>query len=100
MQTLPNKSQGEAKVITFDFTKELAEGTTLSSPTVAKSVISGTDPGAAGLTVGSASVAGSLVQALVSAGVEGAVYKLLARATASNGEVHEIAARLGIGEPA
>jgi len=94
MHTLPAKTPSEAKLVTFDFTTEAVAGNTLSGPTVAKALISGSDPGAASLTVGSAAAVGLQVQALVSGGVDGCVYQLTCTADASNGERHQIIARL------
>lgn len=96
MYTLPAKTPSEAKLVTFDFTTEAVAGNTLSGPTVAKALISGNDPGAASLTVGSAVAVGLQVQALVSGGVDGADYQLTCTATASNGEVHQILAVLAV----
>lgn len=94
MYTLPAKTPTEAKLVTFDFTTEAVADNTLSSPTVAKALISGDDPAAVGLTVGAAVAVGLQAQALVSGGVDGAVYRLTCTATASNGEVHQIIARM------
>lgn len=102
MTKLPAKSTAEAKRITFDFSKEAATGSTLSSPVTSKATLAGSDPGAAGLTMGSASVlpGTQLVQVLVSAGINGVVYKVGCRVNASDGEVHELFGRLPIGEQA
>lgn len=94
MYLLPPKTPLETKLITFDFAGDAAGGTTLSSPTVTKTTLSGNDPGAVGLTITGVAVAGQTVTCLVAAGVEGASYRLVAKATASNSEVHELAARL------
>jgi len=94
MYTLPAKTPTEQKLITFDFTTEAVVGNTLSSPTVAKALLSGADPGAASLTVGSVAVGALQVQAMVSGGIDDAVYQLTCTATASNGEVHQIIASI------
>lgn len=100
MQAFPDKAPGEAKILTFDFTNEVADGATLSGPTIAKSLIAGSDTGAATLTVGAASVSGALVSALVSAGTDGNTYKLLATVSASNGETHQLAASMIVSDRA
>ena len=100
MYRLPTKSVAEAKIVTFDFTSELAESASLSgSPTVTKELLSGSDPGAAALTVGSPTMLSPLVQVLVSAGVANAAYKLACSCAASNGETHKIVAKLPVGDP-
>ena len=96
MYTLPAKTPTEQKLVTFDYTTEAVAGNTLSSPGVAKALISGADPGAAGLTVGAAVVVGLQAQALVSGGVDGAVYQLTCTVDASNGERHQIIAKLAV----
>lgn len=96
MYTLPAKTPTEAKLCTFDFTTEAASGVVLSSPTVAKSVISGTDPGAASLTIGAAIVTGMQAQALVSGGLDGVVYQLTCTVSAANSEVHQILAKMAV----
>lgn len=96
MITLPNKTPAEDKVVTFDFAPEANSNSVLSSPTVAKSVISGNDPGAVGLQVGVPAVSGLTVMVMIVGGLDGVAYELLCTAHASNGEIHQIAAGLGI----
>ena len=98
MYPLPAKTPTEEKLITFDFTIEAVAGSVLTNPSVAKSVITGTDPGAAGLTVGGASVSGLQAQALVSGGLDGVTYQLTCTVDADNGEVHQILASLAVSE--
>lgn len=96
MFALPAKTPTEDKVVTFDFSGEAAAGSTLSLPTVTKSLLSGTDTGAASLTVGTPTVSGLTVLVLVSAGLEGSLYELYCEVTASNGEVHDRAAEMRV----
>lgn len=96
MYTLPAKTPTEEKIVTFDFTIEAVAGSILSAPTIAKSVISGTDPAAVSLTVGAPSVSGLQAQALVSGGLDGVVYQLVCTVNADNGEVHQILASLAV----
>lgn len=53
------------KVVTFDFTAQLALGETLSSPEVAVEVVSGTDSSAQGIINGSCSLTDSDTKVLV-----------------------------------
>ena len=96
MYTLPAKTPTEAKLVTFDFTTEAVAGSVLSSPSVAKSVLSGTDPAAVGLTIGSAVATDLQVQAMVSGGIAGVTYQLTCTASADNGEVHQILAKMAV----
>ncbi len=96
MYPLPAKTPTEEKLVTFDFTIEAVAGSILSSPTVAKSVISGIDLGAAALTVSSVSVIGLQAQALVSSGLDGVTYQLTCTVNADNGEVHQSLASLPV----
>lgn len=90
----PDKTPGETKLCTFDFASEMAAGATLSNPEVTKTVVSGTDPDAVGLTLGTPAVSGSTLKVLVSGGVEGVRYQLLAQVDADNGEVHQLSATI------
>ena len=94
MYPLPAKTPTEEKLVTFDFTIEAVSGSVLSGPIVEKSVITGDDPAAAGLTVGTAIVSGLQAQAMVSGGLDGVTYLLTCTVDASNGEVHQILASL------
>jgi hypothetical protein len=96
MSTLPKKTPTEAKVVTFDFSSEAAVGATLSSPVVTKSLVAGTDTGAASLTVGVPAISGQTILVLVSAGTDANKYGLKCSVQASNGETHEIAAQMPV----
>lgn len=96
MYTLPAKTPTEAKLVTFDFTTEAAAGVALSTPAVAKAVLSGTDPGAIGLTIGAVIATDLQAQALVSGGIDGVVYRLTCTVDAANGEKHQIIARMAV----
>lgn len=98
----PDKSPDEAKLCAFDFTNEKATGSTLSTPIVEKSLVEGSDTGAAGLTLGTPALDpdGVTVKVLVSGGVEGSKYRLVATVDANNDEVHQIAATLLVAESA
>lgn len=90
----PAKTSDEAKLLTFDFTREAADGSTFSSPSVAKSLARGTDTAAATLSLGVPAVSGYYVKVLVSAGATGNLYELTAKVNADNGEIHELAATM------
>jgi hypothetical protein len=96
MFTLPAKTPTEEKLVTFDFTSEAVAGSVLTNPSVAKDVISGVDPGAAGLTVGGTIVVALQAQALVSGGLAGVTYRLTCTVDADNGEVHQIIAQMAV----
>jgi len=82
------KRAGEVKTVVFDFTDELATGTTLTgTPTVTAD---------AGLTVGMPALATPKVSVQLSGGVLGTSYYVTCQATATNGDVHEIPAVLEI----
>lgn len=97
-EKFPDKAPGEAKLCTFDFTNEAAATSVLSSPSVAKSLVSGSDTGAATLTVGSPAVepGTKYVKVLISAGTDANKYKLVATVAADNGETHQIAATMQV----
>lgn len=100
MQRLTTKPVDASIYVTFDFEGLLDDGVTLVGPaTVAKETLSGTDPSAAGLTVGSPQMLSPLVQALVSLGVDGAAYKLSCLCPTSSGETLKVIARLPVGDP-
>ena len=93
-QLLLSKTVAEAQVVSFDFSGE-REGT-LSGGTVAKSVITGTDPSAASLTLSAPVTSGSAVSTLVSGGTDEVSYELLCLVNDSTGEVHTLAAILSV----
>lgn len=96
MKAFPDKTPGESKICTFDFSYETASGSTLSSPVVTKSLIEGGDTGAATLTVGAPGISGTELKVLVSGGTDGNSYKLLAQVSADNGEIHQLAASMKV----
>lgn len=97
---LPSKTPGEVKLVTFDFTNEAADGVTLSNPTITKSLLKGDDTNATALTVGTPAVTGMLVKVLIGGGTDKSKYKLRARVSADNSEVHDLDATLVVSEAA
>jgi hypothetical protein len=98
--SFPAKTPDEIKLLTFDFTGEAASGNTLSNAAFTKSLVSGTGS-ASDLTIGTPQIVGLTVMALVSAGVDGAKYRLTCEVDASpNGEHHRIDKDLPVKETA
>ena len=93
-QCLPSKTVDEAQVVTFDFTNEA--GGTLTSPSIAKSTIVGTDPSASSLTLSAPLVSGAQVSSLVSAGTDECSYQLLCTVNDSTGEVYQQSASITV----
>lgn len=91
----PQKAPDEIKLLTFDFTRDIATGTTLSNPTISAALLEG--PGTAGdLTLSILGLSGFIVSVLAYFGLEGATYRLTCEVDASNGEHHDIIADLPI----
>ena len=93
MTPFPAKTPTEDKVLTFDFSKEVAVGTVLTAPVVAKSLGSGTDIGVS-LTLGLPTVSALTVLVLASAGLDGNVYDLTCTVNGASSEVHQILASM------
>ena len=98
----PDKTPGEKKLCTFDFSNEVAAGSTLSNPAIAKALVDGDDTGAALLTLGTPAVtpATALVKVLVGVGKEANKYKLTMTVDADNGEIHQLAGTMAVKESA
>jgi hypothetical protein len=98
----PDKSPGEAKLCTFDFTGEAAAASVLSGPTAFKELVEGNDVGAAALTLGipGVEVGTKRVKVLVSAGNDENKYRVKIRVNADNQEIHELAATMNVKESA
>lgn len=80
------KLLGETKVISFDFTSDLAIGETISTQTVVATTYSGTDASPSSIISGGASVSGAVVSQKVTGGVLGVMYELLCTITTSAGQ--------------
>jgi|SRR5215831_1176516 len=78
------KLPAETKAVTFDFTEELAPGTTLTGTPIV-TVDAGLTAGAPGLDATS-----TFVTVLISGGVMGAFYLVTCRCGSTDGQLHEI----------
>lgn len=92
LQTLYAKTPGETKLVTFAFGNVTAGP--INTPVVAKSVLIGTDPGAALLSVGAAVISGTNVSVLVASGLNNCTYELLCTVNDISGQVHQDGATL------
>lgn len=88
--SFPKKTPAEEKLATFDFSLEAANGTTLSNPAVTATLKSGAGGADADITIGTPSVIGRKVYALLSGGVDGCVYRISCAVDADNGEHHQV----------
>jgi hypothetical protein len=76
----------------FDFSKALGSGETLNS------IASRVEPSGE-LSVTNETVSGALAQVLVSAGVDGKVYQVIAKVTTTSNQTLELAGLVRIGPP-
>lgn len=93
---IPAKKLGESVILPFDFISKLSPGETLVSAVCSASVYTGVDPLPANLISGTATISGTIVNQLVTTGVLGVIYDVLARATTSLGQVLELSGYLAI----
>jgi hypothetical protein len=98
MKTLPILDIEEIKVAVFDFDTELEAGETIATVDVTSTTASGTDASPELVLVGAAQVSGRQVLQRIQGRVEGATYKLRARAVGNGGLHHVIRALLPCGE--
>lgn len=87
---LPVKDPAEKKTVEFDFSAEVPDVATLSSPVVTCVVSLGVDASAAAMVTGAATVSGHSVFQMIQAGVDGNEYTLRCQATDSTGQIHVI----------
>lgn len=92
------KYPGEAKILIFDFSNQMASAT-LTSATVSVEMLRGTDAASAATRSGSPSVLGTKAFQLIVNGVVGAAYKYRCLAAASDGQVHEVSAEMEVSLP-
>lgn len=93
---LPAKTVGEEKLVTLDYSKELALGSTLTgTPTITVALLEGPGPANA-LTLGSALVVSPLVQFEARAGTATARYLVKCLCDASDGQKHEVRVELPV----
>ncbi len=74
--TLSNKSVSEVEFVTFDVSRYLNGGETLSSATITVTVKTGVDATPNNIKSGSAQLSGGVVKQLITGGVAGVTYKL------------------------
>lgn len=87
MSNFTPKRAGETEVFTVDFSALLATGETITSAAWSISVVSGSDPSAASMIDGSASISGSKVSQLITGGVSDVTYAPICTANTSLGQV-------------
>ena len=90
---LQPKKQGEKLELVFDFISILGAGETLVLPVAIQiTVYSGNDPNPQAMSVGSPTIFGTQVLAVVTGGVVGTTYELLVTATTSDNRFPQISA--------
>lgn len=94
--TLPAKKLGETVILPFDFISKLAINESIVAASCTCFVYTGVDPLPVNVISGTATVQNTIVNQLVTGGVLGAIYEILARATTSLGQVIELSAYLAI----
>lgn len=77
----------EVDVLTFDFASALADGETLTAPSVTSEVYHGTDAAPSSLLDGSAQITGATVLQRVTGSIAGVTYLMRCAATTSAGRV-------------
>lgn len=80
------KRTAEKEVFTVDFAPLLPDGVTLMSAAWSISPVAGSDPNAASMIVGAASIAGSLVSQMIGGGLPGMRYAPICTAQDSRGQ--------------
>lgn len=95
MKELGPLDPDELKVLTFAFASEL-EGNTIATAEVSCAVLTGVDPDAAAMVVGSAVIDGTNVKQRVAGGLADVRYQLKAKVTDSLGLVHVIKAQVWV----
>lgn len=93
---IPAKKLGETVILPFDFISKLSPGETLLTSTCFVSVYSGVDAFPGNLIGGTPTISGTIVNQLITAGVLGVIYDILARATTSLSQVIELSGYLVI----
>lgn len=90
------KDPAEKLTATFDFSNEIAGGESISSASLACTVISGTDASPEQVLNGAATISGSSVLQPFQGGISGVTYDLRCVATLSSGRVLVLAATLPV----
>lgn len=90
-QTLAPKFVGETELYSLDFASVLPAGVSISSiSSISSAVFSGVDPTPSGLLAGVATVVGTRVSQLLTAGIPGVVYDVSAIVLGTDGEKYEL----------
>ena len=93
---LPAKKLGETVFIAIDFISKLGVGETITGAVCTCTVYTGNDPNPSAVINGVAQVSGTIVDQLVTGGVLGTIYEILAKATTSLGQTLELSGFLAI----
>jgi hypothetical protein len=93
---IPAKKLGETVILPFDFISKLQPSETILSATCVVSVYTGTDPSPSSMISGVPMISGTVVNQLVTGGVLGVIYDILARATTSLSQVIELSGYLAL----
>lgn len=93
---LAPKFAGVTEFIQFDFRSSLSAAETIVTQVVTASVYSGEDPSPSGIISGSASATNTVVFQLITGGVAGVIYDVLATVTTSLGQTLQLAGYLAV----
>lgn len=93
---IPTKIVDDSPIVTFPFLSQLGVSETISTAVVTATVYSGTDSSPSSVISGSASISGSNVNQLITAGVEGVIYLLECLITTSLGQTLSITTFLAV----
>lgn len=93
---LPIKQVGDSSKAVFDFISRLGVAETISTASVVATVYSGVDPTPSAVISGVASISGTQVTQLLTAGVAGTIYQLVCSITTSLGQTLTLPAFLAV----
>lgn len=91
----PKRSNGQVPV-NFPFGDQLEFGESISGQVVTAVVFSGIDPNPENILFGSPTMANNTVQQVITGGLPGVIYQLVAMATTSNANMYSKGARIAI----
>lgn len=93
---LPIKQVGESSKAVFDFISRLAVTETILTASVVATVYSGVDALPSSIISGAATISGTKVTQLLTAGVAGTIYQLICTITTSAGQTLSLPAFLAV----
>jgi len=93
---IPAKKQGETVILPFDFISKLSPGETILTASCSATTYTGADISPGAIIAGVATISGTVVNQLVTGGLLGVIYDVLARATTSLSQVIELSAYLAV----